>query len=92
MTQDAQKLPQIDPALKRMLFSSAYSLSQFTSPVSDPAGRITRRGILVTIQDPRDCSVMNVTRQLIRGLCFPPESSCRDPVTLISFAGRRIRF
>ncbi|WP_412048070.1 glyoxalase III HchA [Klebsiella variicola] len=38
MTQDAQKLPQIDPAEENAFFPSAYSLSQFTSPVSDLSG------------------------------------------------------
>ncbi|MBX4609863.1 protein deglycase HchA [Klebsiella variicola] len=35
MTQDAHKQPQIDPAEENAFFPSAYSLSQFTSPVSD---------------------------------------------------------
>ena len=38
MTQDAHKQPQIDPAVENGFFPSAYSLSQFTSPVSDLSG------------------------------------------------------
>lgn len=38
MTQDAHKQPQIDPAEENAFFPSAYSLSQFTSPVSDLSG------------------------------------------------------
>lgn len=50
MTQDAQKLPQIDPAEENAFFPPrirSVSLPAL-SPIS--AGRITRRGILVTIR------------------------------------------
>ncbi|ELP5717462.1 glyoxalase III HchA (plasmid) [Enterobacter asburiae] len=38
MTDDARKEPQTDPAEENAFFPSAYSLSQFTSPVSDLSG------------------------------------------------------
>lgn len=38
MTDDARKQPQTDPAEENAFFPSAYSLSQFTSPVSDLSG------------------------------------------------------
>lgn len=38
MTDDARKQPQIDPAEENAFFPSSYSLSQFTSPVSDLSG------------------------------------------------------
>ncbi len=38
MTQDSRKQPQVDPAEENAFFPSEYSLSQFTSPVSDLSG------------------------------------------------------
>lgn len=38
MTDDTRKQPQTNPAEQNAFFPSAYSLSQFTSPVSDLSG------------------------------------------------------